>query len=326
VGPGLLLAALLAGIALGAAQIPFVRDSLHIGALLLVILLGMGLKSVVRLPASVEPGLKLAKGELLRLGVAGLGFKLSLGELGQIGPAAVAVVVVCTFAAYRFGLWLARAMGLDARLGALLSVGGAVCGASAIAAADSVVQSEKSDVAISLGTITLLGTIGIVFYPVVARATGMDPFLYGVWNGASLHEMAQVVAAGQPMGERALEVSTVVKLARIALLAPIILLLAHSFRGQGGEARVAAVPWFLALFLVFAVVNSLGVLPETVVEAILLVDLVLLCVGMAGVGLQAGFGDLRRAGARPLIFGLVHWLALAVLSLGLAWLLLRQTF
>ena len=157
-----------------------------------------------------------------------------------------------------------------------------------------------------MGVITLLGTVGIVVYPLLARALGMSPFLYGVWDGASLHEMAQVVAAGFGLSEEAARVATVVKLARIALLAPVVLYLGWSLRHAhraAGRARVAPVPWFLVVFVGFTIVNSLGWLPAGALDLVRRADLWMLCVGMAGVGLQTGFSDLRAAGLKPVAVG-----------------------
>ena len=340
--PGLLLTALLATGGFLLADIPWVKDRLHLSALLLVILLGMALKSVMAMPAVVEPGVRLAQRPVLRWAVAGLGFRLSLGELWKIGAPALGVVVISTLGALVFGWWIARRLGVGEKLGVLLGVGGAICGASAVVAADSVVQGEKRDSALALGIITLLGTIGIVIYPVIGRLLGMSEFVYGVWAGASLHEMAQVVAAGFGMSEEAARVATVVKLARITLLAPVVFWLAWSLRrkaaaaargaiatgasgASGGAgatavpvAKVSPVPWFLVLFLVFALVNSLGVIPAPLLDLIRRGDLWLLCVGMAGVGLQTGFGDLRDAGWAPVLAGTAQWLFLAASSYGLA--------
>lgn len=323
--PGLLLCAALAAGAVLLADAPLVRDRAHVSALLLVILLGMAVRSLVPLPAAIGPGVRLAQRPVLRWAVAGLGFRLSLPELWAIGGPALGVVVVSTFAALLAGVWIARRLGLERDFGVLLGVGGAVCGASAVVAADSVVQAEKRHAALALGVITLLGTAGIVIYPPLARAFGMSDFLFGVWDGASLHEMAQVVAAGFGVSDEAARVATVVKLARITLLAPIVFGLAwwrRRHHERAGAAKVAAVPWFLVLFVAFAALNSLGVVPRPALEALRRGDLWLLCVGMAGVGLQTGVHDLRAAGARPLIAGAAQWVFLAALSFVLAhWLL-----
>lgn len=345
--PGLLLSALLATGGFLLADQPWVKDHLRVSALLLVVLLGMVLASFMKLPALFVPGVRTAQRPVLRWAVAGLGFRLSLAELWKIGAPALGVVVISTFAALGFGWWIAKRLGLGEKLGLLLGVGGAICGASAVVAADSVVQGEKRDSAIAMGVITLLGTIGILVYPLLAHAFAMTDFRYGVWAGASLHEMAQVVAAASGLSEASVKVATVVKLARIALLAPVVLGLAWSLRRKAAGAepataparassamgivaaapatapKVAPVPWFLVLFVLFALVNSAGVIPAPTLDLIRKVDLWLLCVGMAGVGLQTGFGDLREAGWSPVLAGTAQWLFLAGISYGLTTLFCR---
>jgi uncharacterized integral membrane protein (TIGR00698 family) len=272
-------------------------------------------------PAAADPGIRVAQRPVLRWAVAGLGFRLGLSELWRIGAPALVVVTLSTLAALAFGWWIARRLGVPEKLGLLLGVGGAICGASAVIAADSVVQADKRDAAIALGVITLLGTIGIVLYPLLGHALRMSDFVYGVWDGASLHEMAHVVAAGFGLSEEAARVATVVKLARICLLAPVVLWLGWSLRHQhraAGRAQVAPAPWFLVLFVVFAVLNSSGWIPAPALESLRRADLWLLCVGMAGVGLQTGFADLMDAGLKPIAAGALQWGFLAALAYVLA--------
>lgn len=324
--PGLLLAALLASLALWIAELPRVQHALHLSALLIVILLGMLWKSLAPVPGSALPGIQLAQRPVLRWAVAGLGFRLSLPELVKIGAPALGVVVISTLAALAFGWWIARRLGLSQGLVRLLGVGGAICGASAVVAADSVVQADGDEAAVALGTITLLGTVGIVLYPFLAGWLGMSDFFYGVWDGATLHEMAQVVAAGFGVSDEAARVATVVKLARICMLAPVVFWLAWSMRHHheaAGKPRVSAVPWFLVMFVVFAAVNSSGLIPAAWLDRIRTADLWLLCLGMAGVGLQTGFQDLRKAGLRPIAAGAAQWVFLGITAYALARLLLR---
>lgn len=330
--PGLVVSVLLATAAFLLADHPFVKDRLHVSALLLVILVGMALRSVMAMPAWAVPGVRVAQRPVLRWAVAGLGFRLSLGEIVRIGGPALAVVVVSTVVALVFGVWVGRRLGLERRFATLLSVGGGICGASAVVAADSVVQAEKRDAALALGIITLLGTIGIVTYPLLGHAAGMSDFLYGVWDGASLHEMAQVVAAGAGYSEAATRIATTVKLVRITLLAPVVFVLAWQLRratpvsdgtAKGASPAVSLLPWFLVLFVVFAGVNSMGWLTSDQVKLLQRADTWLLCVGMAGVGLQTSFADLGRAGVAPIAAGAAQWLLLATLSYGLAFMLCR---
>jgi uncharacterized integral membrane protein (TIGR00698 family) len=319
--PGLGLSALVAGAALLLAELPLFKETLHVGALLLVILLGMGLATAGLVPPAALPGVRAAQRPILRLAVAGLGFRLGVAEVWEIGAPALIVVAVSTIAALAFGWWLARRLGVGENLAILMGVGGAICGASAVVAADSVVQAERRDAALALAVITALGAVGIVAYPVLYHASGMSELVYGVWDGASLHEMAHVVAAGFGVSDEAARVATVVKLARICLLAPVVLYLAWTTgrsRAAAGRPRVAPVPWFLGLFLVCAGINSSGILgPETTAAAVGL-DLALLCWGMAGVGLTTGFRDLGSAGLRPIAAAAAQWVFLAALALVLA--------
>jgi uncharacterized integral membrane protein (TIGR00698 family) len=317
--PGVLFAAALGAAAFLLAEVPWVKGTLHWSALLIVILLGIAWKSALPVPAIVLPGVRFAQRPILRWAVAGLGFRLSVVELWSIGGSALVVVVVGTLTSLFFGWWIARRLGVPEKMGLLLGVGGAICGASAVVAADTVVQGEKRDSALSLGVITLLGTIGILLYPLIGRALGIGEFVYGVFDGASLHEMAQVVAAGETVGKEALRVATVVKLARISLLAPVVVYLGWSLRRrhvEAGQAKVAPVPWFLVLFVLFAAIKSTGWVPK--LDVILKIDVWLLCVGMAGVGLQTGFKDLKEAGWRPIAAGALQWAFLAAVTLGLA--------
>lgn len=319
--PGLALCAALAAAAMWLADQPYVKQRLHFSALLIVVLIGMLVRSLAHTPAMLQPGIRMAQRPVLRWAVAGLGFRLSVGELWKIGGPALVVVVLSTSVALAFGWWLAKRLAIGEKLGLLLGVGGAICGASAVVAADTVVLGEKRDSALAIAVITLLGTIGIALYPVLGHALHMSVFRFGVWDGASLHELAQVVAAGSGLGDEAVRVATVVKLARICLLAPVVLLLSwrmrHAHRASG-KAHVAIVPWFLVLFLVFAAMNSWNVLPAKWLAAITNGDLWLLCVGMAGVGLQTGFRDLRDAGWKPVLVGAGQWAVLSVVAYGLA--------
>ncbi len=301
-------------------DVPWVRETFHVSPLLVVILLGMLWRSIAHTPEATQPGIRMAQRPILRWAVAGLGLRLSLDELVKIGGPALAVVAVSTFVALFAGFAIARALNVPRKLALLLAVGGAVCGASAVVAADTVVQGEKRDAPVALGVITLLGTVGIFLYPLIGRALAMNDFLFGVWDGASLHEMAQVVAAGFGMSDEAARVATVVKLARIALLAPIVLLLGVwlARSGGSGKAAVAPVPWFLVVFVLLAGLASTGWLPAEWLAVGRRIDLWLLCMGMAGVGLQTGVADLKAAGIGPILAGTLQWVLLAALSYGLA--------
>jgi uncharacterized integral membrane protein (TIGR00698 family) len=325
--PGVLVATALAAVALHLAAMPLFHDRLHFGALLLVILIGMLWRAILPMPNWALPGIEMAKKPILRWAVAGLGLRLTIGEILSIGAPALMLVSVSTLVALTVGWWIARRAGLPRDLGLLLGVGGAICGASAIVAADTVVQARKQDSALAIGVITLLGTLGILIYPELGLMFGMSDFDFGVWAGASLHETAQVVAAGDSFSPESKEIATVVKLVRICWLAPIVFWLGRSAAKQhlasgttAATAKVPLVPWFLVMFVVFAIISSLDILPQSGPLAVSNLKTGvkwLMCIGMAGVGLQTNLLDLARTGLRPVVVGALQWLVLGSVALAL---------
>ena len=172
-----------------------------------------------RVETSMRPGLKVAAKRVLRIGIVLLGFRLSLGELGELGPGAlvsVAIVVVATF----FGTqWMARRLGLSPSLGLLMATGYSICGASAIAAVEPFADASEEEVAYSIALVTLCGTLAIVVLPSLGTLIGLSAHDFGSWVGASVHDVGQVVAAASTHGPEALKAAVVVKLVRVALLA-----------------------------------------------------------------------------------------------------------
>ena len=318
--PGLALCIGLGSLAFVVGDVGWVKDTVHVGPLLLVLLVGMAWQAAAGLPAGYSLGLNLAKKPILRWAVAGLGFRLSVGEVWRVSGPALGVLIVSTGAAVWVGLRLARRFRVSEKMGMLLSVGGAVCGASAVVAADTVVQADENEAAYAVGVITVVGTVGTILYPLADHLLGLSDRLYALWDGASLPEMAQVVAAGDSVSAAAAEHATVVKLVRICLLAPIVFSFAWALRARrraAGEARVPLVPWFLVAFLGCVALTSTGWLGAGLLAWLQRADLWLLCVGMAGVGLHTSFRTLRASGPRPLLIGAVQCVFLSVLSLGL---------
>jgi len=322
-----LVATALAAVALELAALPLFSERLHFGALLLVILLGMAWRLVLPIPRWSVPGIEMAKKPLLRWAVAGLGLRLTISEILAIGAPALLLVSMSTLLALGIGWWLGRRLGLHRDLGLLLGVGGAICGASAIVAADTVVQARKQDSAMAIGVITLLGTVGILLFPELGWLLGLSDHDFGVWAGAGLQETAQVVAAGDTYSQESKEVATVVKLVRICWLAPVVFYLgrevARREKPEGEDKttkNVPLVPWFLVMFVVFAAISSSGLLPEDGAISLASGKTIvkwLMCIGMAGVGLQINLADLVRTGSRPLLVGTLQWLALAGIALAL---------
>lgn len=316
--PGLALAAAIALVARSAASASEVG---WLSPMILAVLLGMGLNRALGAPAWAQPGLALAMRPLLRLGVMLLGLQLSLAQLGALGLSGLLVVALCLAATFVFTLAFGRLLGVDPALTELIAAGTSICGASAVVAANTVTRAREEDVAYAISIVTLFGTVAMLVFPMLQRVIELSPAGYGLWIGASVHEVAQVVAAGFQGGSDAGEFATISKLARVMLLAPVVLVLgrlALRRRGAASDTPVPAVPWFVAGFIALMLLNSLVAIPEQAAQATRAATSFLLTAALAAVGMQTDVAKLVSRGGRPLLLGLAAFLFIGTLALGLA--------
>lgn len=347
--PGLALAAVvaIAGRFVAQAGAPLLGlEQAPISPILLAILLGLAIRHAVGLPAAYEKGLELALKRLLRIGVALLGIRLSIGALGSIGLVALPIVIACIGTALVFVTRIGRAVGLQPRLAILIAVGTAICGNTAIVSLAPVIRAEDDEVSYAVGCITLFGLVALVAYPFVSHALfAGDATLAGLFLGTAVHDTAQVAGAGlvyllQYATPDALETATVTKLLRNMFMLVVIPGAAYFYdraeradgAGQGDvpgglAAQIRqAVPFFVVGFVAMSVFRSVGdlgpqafgVIPrETwteLIDATTAVSSFLLAVAMASVGLGTSFARLRGLGTRPLMVGLVAALLVGSVS------------
>ncbi len=261
-----------------------------------------------------EPGIKFAAGPLLRTGIVLLGARLSLGEVARIGLPALGTIAVTMTASMALVLLLARLLKVENRLAVLLAVGSAVCGNTAIAATAPVLGARPREVAYAVATITLFGTLAVLFYPTIGRFVGLSDPSFGLWAGVAIHDTSQVVAAGAAYGPTALDVATVVKLIRNAMMAPVLMLIAWGWSTYGdgvGDAATRvrpslrrAIPPFVLGFLALAALRSVGLIGPEVASLFDTIARVLVLVALAGIGLSTHFRELRETSWRPLAIGL----------------------
>jgi uncharacterized integral membrane protein (TIGR00698 family) len=283
--------------------------------LLWAMALGVLLAPVAQARPAMAPGVRVAASHGLRLGVALLGLQLSLSELASVGLAGVVIAAATIAATMGATIWLGRRLKVDPKLTLLLAAGCGICGASAIAAMNSVAGARQEDVGYALATITVLGTVAILGLPPAAAALGLGDTQSGMWVGASIHEVAQATAAGAVISAAALKVATLVKLCRVVMLAPVI---AIAGSGEGVRMRV---PAFVVGFAVLVGVRSITDLPEGLLDGAAVVSTVLLAGGLAALGLGIRPRALWAAGLRPLLLGVAASLVAAATALGLVLLL-----
>jgi uncharacterized integral membrane protein (TIGR00698 family) len=283
------------------------------------------------------PGATLASRYALRIGITLLGARLTLGQLLATGAGSIVAIVVIVSAALALGTWLARRLGLVPPLSALVTVGMAICGNSAILALSPIIGAKHRDTAYAVSTITIFGLIGVLLLPVIGRVFAMPDSIFGTWTGLAVNDTAQVVAAGYAFSPAAGDVATVVKLTRNLAILPVLLgatwLVARSGRAdEATTAQVAsrlalisrAVPWFVIGFVIVAGLRSVGLLDAqlpvggTLADVCSLLASLLILVALAGVGVATDMRSLAAVGPRPFLLGASMWLAIGLLGLAMA--------
>jgi uncharacterized integral membrane protein (TIGR00698 family) len=320
--PGLAFA--LAGALLG---VLIHERSSTISAPVVAVLFGAIAANVGIVGPRLQPGLRTAGRRVLRIGIVLVGFRLSLGEVFDLGPRAllaVCIVVALTFTGTRaLGRWL----GLSPSLSLLVATGYSICGASAIAAAEPFSDATDEEVAYSIALVTLCGTLAIFVLPALGGVFGMDSQAFGSWVGASVHDVGQVVAAASTRDIVAMKAAVVVKLTRVALLAPLLLGVAVAARRRAARAADAAgtaelaaakrpplLPLFVVMFLVAVAIRSTGVMSAQALNITSQAESILIAMGLVGLGTGVRIDRLRQVGARPMVLGLVSWVLVAGVS------------
>ncbi|MER7013694.1 putative sulfate exporter family transporter [Saccharopolyspora sp. NPDC000359] len=276
-----------------------------VSALTVAVVVGIVVGNVPGLPVVVRAGVAWSMRRLLRAGVVLLGLQLSVAQVLGLGVGtvvAVLLVVVLTFAGTVVcGRWLGVSRGLSV----LVATGFAICGASAVAAVESVVDREDEDVATSVAMVTVFGTVSMLGLPVLLAALGLSAEQVGRIAGGSVHEVAQVVAAASPAGAAAVAIAVVVKLSRVVLLAPMVALVSLVERRHrcGGGQRPPIMPLFVLGFLAAVAVRSCGVLPEVVLDGAKQLTTVLLTGALFALGFGVRIGALVRNGPKAFVLG-----------------------
>jgi uncharacterized integral membrane protein (TIGR00698 family) len=260
------------------------------------------------------PGLDLASGPLLRVGIVLLGFELILQDIVSIGARGLAVVVAVVIATFFGTQWAGRRLGVSEGLSLLVATGFSICGVSAIAAVRDVSDVDEEEVTYAIALVTLCGSLAIVLLPALKGVLGLDDRSYGVWVGASVHDVAQVVATSSVVGGAALAAAIVVKLTRVLLLGPLVAWIGWS-QGKGtGVGRAWLVPPFVLAFVGAALLRSADLVPAGLLPAIADAKLGLLALALFAVGARVEVRRLVAVGVRPLLLGLCSWAIVAAVA------------
>jgi uncharacterized integral membrane protein (TIGR00698 family) len=276
-----------------------------------------------------KPGVEFCARTVLRLGVGLLGARITAAQIVALGWATAMIVIAGVVTTLLLGLWLGRRLGLTRAQGVLSGGAVAICGASAALAISAVLPREKDGDRFTLlvvVTVTVMSTLAMVLYPLVAKVLHLSPALAGLFIGGTIHDVAQVVGAGYMLGNETGDIATVVKLFRVSLLALVVVAVSASFRRARAEterehadgrvpARQPLVPWFLWLFVAMVALNSAGFLKPAVQHGLNDISRACLVIAISALGLKTSFMQLARGGWRPAVLILIETLWLAALVL-----------
>ena len=306
---GVLLIALFSCAAFYIGDTALMRQ-LSFSPLIIGIMLGMLYANSLRnrLPETWVPGILFSSKQLLRLGIILYGFRLTFQNIVDVGLSAIiidAIVVIVTIAG---GVFVGRLLKMDKDVALLTSVGSGICGAAAILGAEATIKSKPYKTAVAVSTVVIFGTISMFIYPVLYRNGVLEVSAnqMGVYTGATLHEVAHVVGAGNAMGQEISDVAIIVKMLRVIMLVPVLLILGYWASGAKKKLQTAApIPWFALGFLVVIGFNSFNLLPAGVIDFINGLDTFLLTMAMTALGAETNIEKFKKAGAKPFVLALI---------------------
>jgi uncharacterized integral membrane protein (TIGR00698 family) len=255
----------------------------------------------------LHPGLGFCQQKLLRLDIALYGIRLTVQDLSNLGPRALMLDLTVIGSVLLIGYWLGtRVFGLDADTALLVSAGSGICGAAAVLATERVIESETHKVSVAVATVVVFGTVAMFLYPVLYPLTGFTERQFGIYTGATVHEVAQVLAAGRAGSQLAGDTAVITKMLRVLMLAPVLLIVSRLRRnGVTGASRQIKFPWFVFWFGAVIVGQSLVKLPPAVRTHVIDFDTVMLCSAMFALGIGTRWHQLKQAGTRPRLLAAV---------------------
>jgi uncharacterized integral membrane protein (TIGR00698 family) len=323
--PGLLLAVTIALLAWALGhRLPV------IGGPVFGILLGIAVRNLFAPGDRFTPGIQFGGKQILQWSIIALGFGLSLTQVAKTGLESLSVTLVTMSTAFLTAWLLGRWLGVHDKLQILIGVGTAICGGSAIAAVTPIIRPDDHDTAFAISTIFLFNVVAVLLFPLLGHLMHLSDLGFGLWAGTAINDTSSVVAAGYSYSHVAGDYATIVKLTRATLIIPVCLVLAFVVAarekrrarasGNAGQFSLASIfPWFILWFLVASGIRTAGLVPAAVQPSIHLLAEFLIIVALTAIGLSANLRRMVSSGPRPILLGLGVWMAVAVSSLLVQW-------
>lgn len=319
---GVLLIALFSCAAFYIGEMNFVKN-LSLSPMIVGIILGMLYANSLRnnLPETWVPGIHFCSKRILRIGIILYGFKLTFQDVLAVGLPAIFIDIIVVTVTILGGILIGRMLKMDRGIALLTSIGSGICGAAAILGAESTIQTKPYKTAVAVSTVVIFGTISMFLYPILYNngTFVLSPQEMGIFTGATLHEVAHTVGAGNAMSDQISNVAIIVKMIRVMMLVPVLLIVSFSVARAAvkngtktGGSRKITIPWFAIGFLAVIGFNSFDLLPESLVNFINTLDTFLLTMAMTALGAETSIEKFKKAGFKPFALASILYVWLVV--------------
>ena len=314
---GVLLITLFACAAFYIGDMEWVK-ALSLSPMVVGIILGMLYANSLRnnLPESWVPGIAFCGKRVLRFGIILYGFRLAFQDVVAVGFSAIIVDAIIVCGTILLGVLVGRLLNMDRSIALLAACGSGICGAAAVLGVDGAIRPKPYKTAVAVATVVIFGTLSMFLYPILYRAGVFDltPDEMGIFAGSTIHEVAHVVGAGNAMGAAVSNSAIIVKMIRVMMLVPVLLVIAFFVAKNvaerdddtGGSSKIN-IPWFAILFLVVIGFNSLNLLPKELVDFINTLDTFLLTMAMSALGAETSIDKFKKAGFKPFLLAAILW-------------------
>ena len=300
-----------------------------LGASIIALFMGTIINSFFH-PTWIQPALKFTSKKILKVAIILLGASLSINTIMSVGKMTFFVMIFTFLMCFGGGFFIRKLFGLNWKLSNLISAGTGICGGSAVAAIAPVIDADDKDVAFAMSSTFLFDMVMVALYPLMGKALGMTDIAYGIWAGTSVNDTASVVASGYAFSEIAGDFATMVKLTRTIAIIPTVLVFAFigtrikqkemEATGNGKKVNlVKIIPWFIGGFLLLAILNSVSLIPVEVSSVMKGASKFLMVTALAAIGLGTSITDFKKAGLRPMFYGITIDTLVTLTALVVIW-------
>lgn len=292
-----------------------------LGAVVIAIVLGMIIANIAKLPKSFSPGITYAEKSILAFAIATLGINLDFSVLSDLGFSVILIIVLGMMVTIYSTLFIASKFGIDKKFALILGIGNGVCGASAIGSTKDIVKVKPEEAGIAVAIVNFLGTIGMFLIPFIAIVLGLNESDAGILAGNTLQAVGQAVAGGFAISDSAGENATIVKMGRVLMLTPLIVILLMVFHNEGDDEKksfssiVKNIPQFIIWFIVFSILATVSILPDFIEVTISTLSKYALIIAMAAIGMKITISSLKQSGKNALVVASIVFVIQIVFTL-----------